>query len=132
MDLGIEAIERNPYPGLVISRPRIEALAVEVISSAANFCHVVEDDAGVIVGALSATTFPMAFYERRQAQVLQFYCKVPPWGLYLIKRFLVWARGRPAIKMIQFTLENDADPRVGRLLERLGLTAECPVYVEVR
>jgi len=128
--LGMEALNRDAYEGLVISEPKVLEMATECISSASHFCWVVEKDYKV-VGAVSAMIGPMAFYERNQATVVQFSCDEPGEGLKLIREFMRWAKARRAIKMIVFTLECKADPRIGKLLERLGLDNELPVYMKV-
>lgn len=132
MALGIEAMEKDPYEGLVMDRKKMRNMLVECISGASNFCWLVEDDEGAPQAAVTVLVHPMMFYERNQASVVQFYSRVPGWGVKLIREFLKWARGRRAIKMIVFTLEPGADPRIGRLLERLGLRQALPVYMETR
>ena len=133
--LGIEALEKNPLPNMVISRDRVLDHATVCITDAGSYCAVVEDDDGQVVGALSALTHEMMFYERRQSSVLQCYCKLKPWGLWLIKDFLRWTRSRRVIKLITFTLDS-ADPeeqeRFAHLLERVGFAPDLPVYVRYR
>lgn len=129
-DLGIEALKIDKYDKLIIDREKVVAVARECISSSNNFCWVVEKDSE-IVGAVTALVHPMAFYERSQATVVQFYCKESGQGIKLIREFLKWAKSRPAIKMVCFTLECKADPRIGKLLERLGLNNELPVYMSI-
>ena len=128
--LGIEALNLDPYENLRIDEDKVKAIATECISAPCNFCWVAEKD-GEIVGAVTAIVHPMAFYERNQASVVQFYCKDPGQGIKLIRELLSWAKGRPAIKMVCFTLECRADPRIGKLLKRLGLQNELPVYMSI-
>tara|TARA_R110002096_G_C14661910_1_gene728357 strand:+ start:43087 stop:43530 length:444 start_codon:yes stop_codon:yes gene_type:complete len=129
-NLGIEALNKDKYDKLIICKDKVLAVARECISSANNFCWVVEKDSK-IVGAVTAIVHPMAFYERNQATVVQFYCTDSGQGIKLIREFLKWAKSRPAIKMVCFTLECKADPRIGKLLERLGLENELPVYMSI-
>ena len=131
LDLGVEALERDPHEGLVISRRQMFDIARECVSSASNFAWVVEKE-GVLVGAVLALSQPMSFYERNMATVVQFYCKEPGYGIKLLREFLSWARSRRAIKMIVVCLEHRADPRIGDMLVRLGLEKEMPVYMEIR
>ncbi len=131
VSLGIEALETDPYENLVISREKVEAMALELVTGAGNVSFVAEKD-GEVVAAVSALVHEMAFYERKQASVVQFYTREPGAGLPLIREFLKWARSRRIIKMIVFTLEVQADPRIGKLLKRLGLSNELPVYMELR
>ena len=128
--LGLEALENDPYEGLLIDPARVRAVAMEGITAPSNFCWVCEED-GEIVGAVTAIVTDMLFYERKQANVVQFYCKAPGEGAKLLRELMSWARGRPVIKAVLFTLEHRADPRIGKLLTRLGLEVELPVYMEV-
>ncbi len=129
--LGLKALEAGAYPGLVISTEKVRSVALDCISSPKNFAWVAEED-GEVVAAVSAIVHDMMFHERKQASVVQFYTRKPNAGLPLIREFLKWARGRRVIKAICFTLECDADPRIGKMLERLGLKKELPVYMEAR
>lgn len=128
--LGLEALNLEPYENLRICEEKVNAVAIECVSASCNFCWVAEND-GEVLGAVSALVHPMAFYERNQATVIQFYCKDPGQGIKLIRELLKWAKSRPAIKMVCFTLECKADPRIGKLLKRLGLQNELPVYMSV-
>ena len=129
--LGIEALNIDPYEQLRICEDKVKQLATECISAPCNFCWVAEKD-GEIVGAVSALVHPMAFYERSQASVIQFYCTSPGLGIKLIRELLSWVATRPAIKMVCFTLECRADPRIGKLLKRLGLQNELPIYMSMK
>jgi len=127
----MEALELYEYPNMVVDKGKVHGIAVECVSAACNFAFVVEDD-GKITGALCALVHPMMFYERSQASVVQFFCKTPGYGVKLLREFLTWARCRSVIKMICFTLEARMDARVGKLLTRLGLKEELPVYIEFK
>lgn len=129
--LGMAELEREAYSSLRISPRKVREMAVECISSSNNFAYVAEKD-GVVVGAVCALVHPMMFYERSQATVLQFFCDDPGQGIKLLRTFLSWVEGRPVIKMVVFTLEPNADPRIGKLLTRLGLTCELPIYMKLR
>lgn len=129
--LGMEGLELYQYPNMRVDRSKVHNIALECISAPCNFAWVVEDD-GEITGAICALVHSMLFYERSQASVVQFFCKTPGYGVKLIKEFLTWARSRPVIKMICFTLDARMDVRIGRLLTRLGLKEELPVYIEFK
>ena len=129
--LGLEALRNDPYEGLVISEQRCREVARNAISSPSDFCWVCEADDGEIVGSVMAIVTPIMFYERKQATVVQFYCKAPGYGVKLLRQLLAWCRGRRIIRMVVFTLEVRADPRIGKLLRRLGLTSELPVYMKI-
>lgn len=129
--LGIEALEKDAFPSMVIAPDKVEAMALECVSSASNFAWVAEEN-GKVVAAVSALVHELMFYERKQASVVQFYTTYPGAGIKLIREFLRWARSRRVIKMICFTLEVDADPRIGKMMKRLGLKEELPVWMELR
>jgi len=129
--MGLEALERDKYDKLLICKDKVEAMALDCVSAATNFCWVAEKD-GELVGSVAAIVHPMAFYERSQASVVQFYCTDPGSGVKLIRELLKWVASRPVVKMVCFTLECKADPRIGKLLRRLGLTNELPVYMSIK
>ena len=131
MKLGLDALESDAYENLVISRTKVYSLATECVSSSSNFAWVAEKD-GEIVGAVCALAHTMLFYERSQASVVQFYCKSPGDGIKLLRELMKWFNSRPVLKMICFTLEVKADPRIGKLLNRLGLDEELPVYMKIK
>lgn len=131
VEIAIEALSIDPYPELVISRERVTTMVTECISSAAHFAWVSEID-GEIVGGLGALVTPMIFHERNQASVLLWYCRRPGDGAALMRQFMRWCAGRPLIKQIQYTGERGADPRVGRLAIKCGLTEQLPLYLKNR
>ena len=53
-------------------------------------------------------------------------------GGFLIRRLVKWFRERPILKLCVFTLESGADPKIGKLLVKLGLKRELPNYVGVK
>lgn len=128
--LGLEALEKDAYEGLRISKERVREATVEIISGQQHFLWVGDRD-GEIVASVAAFVGPMSFYERNQASIVQFYSKVPGVGIKLLRECLRWCRGRRAIKSIVFTLEHNADPRIGKMLTRMGLTEILPIYMEV-
>ncbi len=128
--LGLASLEKDAYENLLISPDRVMAIAQECVSATCNFSWVAEKD-GEIVGAVCAIVTDMLFYERKQASVIQFFCEEPGDEVKLLREFMKWCESRPAIKMVCFTLEYNADPRIGLLLKRLGLTQELPVYLKM-
>jgi len=127
--LGIEALQKNGYEELVIDAQKVYNVAQEVITGAGNFCLVAVRH-GKIVGAVSALIQEQLFYQRKVANVVQFYCTEPGLGVKLIREFLRWVESRPAIKSVMFCLEVHADPRVATLLRRLGMRNEFPVMAK--
>ena len=132
VELGIESLEVNdPYEELRIDKDKIRAMAKEVVSSASNFSWVSEKE-GKVVGAVCGLSHDIMFYERKQLSVLLFYCREPGDGGLLIRRLVKWFHTRPILKMLVFTLERGADPKIGQFLGKLGLDRELPVYVKVK
>jgi hypothetical protein len=130
VELGLEAMNKDAYTNLVISQEGVETMVRECVSAAKHFCWVAQVD-GAIGGALTAMVSPLILYERNYANVLMWYCKIPGDGAALMRQFLQWVRSRPSIKMIQYTGERNADPRVGKLAARLGLNHQLPLYINM-
>ena len=130
--LGVEALNIDPYPELVPNKHRVYLYARECISAGAHFAWVSENAAGEVKGYLCALVTQNHFYDRNQATVIGWYCKETGDGIRLMQEFLRWARGRRGIKVIQYTGEKNMDPRIGRVLQRLGLNIQLPTFIEVR
>jgi len=128
--LGKQALREDPIPNTVISTAKLQATAWECVHSTTNYSWVAEVD-GEVVAAVCALLQPQQVYERMQATVVQFYTTVPGWGEKLIRHFLEWAE-KPGIKAVVFMLEGNADPRIIKLLERMGFTEKMPVLVKWR
>ena len=130
VDLGVEALKTDPYPELEISLVKVYSGITELVSSAKHFTYVAEKD-GIVVGAVCAYVHPIMCYEKSQASVVQYYCMEPGAGIKLIREFMRWVKGRPVIKMVCFTLEMNSDPRIGNMLNKMGLNNELPVYLKI-
>ena len=128
-NLGYEAMMRDPYD-LDVSYPKLVEVATECIEDEDNFCWVVEES-GVITGAVSGVLDEMLFYEGLQLSIVQYYCTTKGEGVNLIRKCIKWAKTKDNIKMICFTVEYKADPRISSLLERLGLTQELPIHIGI-
>ena len=130
IDLAVESVTRSPLP-VVIDRPEMVATAEVCIPGNAHFVWVAEED-GVVVGCVAAQVSKGFWFQRLQASVLLFYTRKPGGGIALLREFSRWVKSRPAIKMAVFSLEHDADPRIGTLLKRLGFGLQNPQYTYVR
>lgn len=126
MQLGIEALSDSR---LVVDADKLRAVATRCIDS--GFAWVAERS-GRIVAAVCALVHEMTFYYGNQASVVQFYTTVPGEGITLMRRFVQWAKARNDVRMYCFSLEADADPRLSKLMERLGLSSRAPVYLEIK
>jgi hypothetical protein len=131
VELGIESLRNDAYDNLIIDREKVKDVAIECVSSASHFAWVSEID-GKVVGAVLAMAFPMQFYERKQCSVVMFYCRVPRSGGFLIRKLLRWYKSRPMLKMLEFTLERNMDPKIARFLEKLGIEPELPVHTHFK
>ncbi len=129
--LGIEAMNKDPYEGLVIDEEKITEVGRSCISCPSDFAYVSELD-GKIVASVIAQVHPMTFYKRNQATVVQFYTSVPGEGIKLLRELMRWWKSRRGIKSVVFTLECGADPRINILLNRLGFQSEMPVMMAIK
>ena len=130
--LGMQALKEDAYETLIIDEDKVRRVATLCVSGAGNYAWVAEDGEGKVIAAVSVMVNDMLFYERKQASVVQFYSRGKNGeGVRLIKHMLEWARSRPIIKLVTFTLEPGADPRIGTMLEKLGLDNKLPLYTEV-
>ena len=131
VDLGIEALERFPEERLLISKDKVAALASDCVQKNSNFAWVAEKD-GIVVGAVCAQVHEMVLYERSQATVVQYYCRVPGEGVNLLRRFLRWAYSRRMIKMVVFEVEIGQDPRIYKLLKWWGFKVAEETWIKIR
>ncbi len=118
VDLAVESVTREPLP-VRVDRAAMAETARTLIAGNQHFAWVAEDG-GKVVAAVGAAAQPGFWFERLQASVLMFYCRAPGAGIALLREFARWVKARPAIKMAVFSLEPNADPRVEKLLARLG------------
>lgn len=130
VELAVESVSNNPLP-LVIDREAIRDSITEIIASPQHYGVVAEVD-GKVVGAVGAHTSPGFWFKRMQCNVLMFYTRTPGAGAAMIRDFTAWVKGRPIIKMAVFCLEPNMDPRIGKMLRRLGYTHEFPSFAYVR
>ena len=128
VSLGLEALNKDPYQDLCIDKKKVIEIARNTISCASDFVWVSEVD-GEIVASVGAQVHPMLFYKRNQATVVQFYSRVPGEGRKLLRALINWWNSRPGIKSLVFTIECGADPRIIKLLRRLGLRLELPILM---
>lgn len=128
--LAVEAVTRDPLP-LKVARENMAAAARAVISDQGSFCWVAERD-GRIEACVAAEAGPGFWFHGQQASVLMFFTRRAGAGVALLREFARWVRSRPAIKLVVFALEVNADPRIGKLLRRLGFAHQSPQFIYVR
>lgn len=129
VELAVESVSKDPLP-VRIDREKIADACREALAPN-NFALVSEMD-GEVVGAFGAVCSPGFWFERQQCDVLLFYCRRSGDGVAMIREFAKWVKARPAIKLASFSLEPHMDPRVAKLLKRLGFGINFPQYVYVR
>jgi len=129
--LGIEALGRDRPKKLLISRDKVREMAYKCVIDDKNFAMVSEHE-GEVMGAVVALVHQMLFFERSQCSVVMYYCKQPGEGLEMLRQLMRWAKAKPVIKMVEFTLEREDNERVKKLLTRLGLTESLPVLLFIK
>lgn len=120
VDIAVESVSQNPLP-VRICRDSMAETAKEAIAGNQHFVWVSEIDGEVIaaVGAMSERSF---WYERQQCSVMLYYTRVPGEGVKLLREFGKWVKSRPVIKVAVIEMEPDTDPRLLKLMGRIGFS----------
>ena len=116
--LAVASVSNDPLP-LAIDRDRMAAMAAQLIGNPAHFVWVGEHD-GKVTACVGAMVSPGFWFRGLQASVLLFYASQPGEGVNLLREYARWIKSRSGIKLAIFELEPGADPRIGKLLKRLG------------
>lgn len=131
IEIGTEALAQANLPGMVASLSRIEGLAKLGVESDDHFLWVAEDEDGV-GGVLGVLVHDCLLYDRKQATIVQFECRIPGDGIKLLRECLRWWKKLPMVKMLMVSLECDGDPRIETLYERMGLHRRHPLMVATK
>lgn len=118
VDLAVESVSRDPLPVRVSISAMRETIR-EVVGKPAHFAWVAEQDGKIVASVIAQSSYGF-WFERQQCSVLLYYTRVAGAGLPLIRQFARWVKSRPVIKIAVFELEPNADPRLVRLLQRIG------------
>ena len=118
VDIAVESVSRDPLP-VKIDREAMAAMARSLIGNPAHFIWVAEHD-GQVAACVAAQVGPGFWFRGLQASVLLFYARTPSAGALLLRKFAQWCKSRSGIKLAVFELEPNVDPRIERLLNRLG------------
>ena len=129
VDIAVESVSRNPLPVRIDRQAMMDTVKAALAPN--HFCWVCEDE-DKVVAAFVACTMPGFWFERQSCSVLLYYTRKPGRGIGLIREFARWVKSRPAIKMAIFELEPDADPRLVKLLVRLGFDRQSQNMTYVR
>lgn len=126
----LQALRAERMGDIQPSMSKIKAMVAMGSSGDEHFTRIVEVD-GVVVGAFCVMVHEGIWFDGLQASLLINWVKVPGEGIKIIREFLRWAKDNPKIKLIAFSTDPDADPRLGKLLKRLGLDIVCPNYTQI-
>ena len=120
VDIAVESVSQNPLP-VRICRDSMAETAREAIAGNQHFVWVSEIDGEVVaaVGAMSERSF---WYERQQCSVMLYYTRVPGEGVKLLRELGKWVKSRPVIKVAVIEMEPDTDPRLLKLMGRIGFS----------
>jgi hypothetical protein len=120
VDIAVESVNQNPLP-VRICRESMADTAREAIAGNQHFVWVSEIDGEVVaaVGAMSERSF---WYERQQCSMMLYYTRAPGEGVKLLREFGRWVKARPVIKVAVIEMEPDADPRLIKLINRIGFS----------
>jgi|GEM_PF-3765819 len=103
-----------------------------LVSSPAHFAEVVEDDEGNIVGALMALTSDNLWATKKNCAVLYWVSKLKGTGATLLRRFKIWLKTRPAIRVAGFSPDITTTERAWVLAEKLGFKPHGGSYILYR
>ena len=120
VDLAVESVNQNPLP-VRICRESMADTAREAIAGNQHFVWVSEIEGEVVaaVGAMAERSF---WYERQQCSMMLYFTRVPGEGVKLLRQFAKWVKSRPVIKVAVIELEPETDPRLLKLLGRIGFS----------
>ena len=121
-NLGVEALERNPIGS--INRKAIRKMAGDMISSREHFVWVSEIE-GKVEGALAGYAMRFDFHIGKVCRIMQYYVRPAARGdgIKLLRKLHEWIDRQPAIRLCLASIEIGLDPRIQRLMERLGYKA---------
>lgn len=129
VDLACESVSIDPLP-VVIDRDAMAEKA-RYCMAPQNYLRLAKRD-GEIVGAWAAEVHSSFWHERLVCSVLLHYARVPGAWAAMARDFYRWADSRKAIRVTVMELEPGADPRMVRLLKRIGFTRESTNLAYVR
>lgn len=121
VEIAVLSVSIDPFP-VNISRKAM-ADTVQACINPAHFVWVAEDD-GKVVAAVVACVQQSFWYEKMSCSVLLYFTTVKGAGLPLIREFARWVKSRSGIKVAEFTLEPNVDPRLLKVLRRIGFTRQ--------
>jgi len=130
VELAIKSVSRDPLP-LVADPDRMASMAASLIGNPAHFVWVGETD-GKVTSCVGAQVGPGFWFRGLQASVLLYFADTPSHGGMLILKFARWCKSRSGIKLAVLECEPDTDPRLERLIRRLGFGRKSNNWTYVR
>lgn len=117
------------YSELKPDGKKIRGIITMAISSAQHFCWVSERDSKV-AGALVAVSSDNLWAQRKNCIVALWTTVVVGDGRRMMKEFLKWVDTRRIIRVAGIVPDNNrTDPRVWKLMERLGFRKHGGAYL---
>lgn len=116
--LAVESVSRDALP-VKTDTEAMQAMARQLIGNPAHFVWVGET-AGEVTACVAAIVQPGFWFRGLQASMLLYYARPPGSVALLMRRYAQWVKGRNGIKLAVIELEPGIDPRMERLLGRLG------------
>jgi hypothetical protein len=121
--------ETRTYLELKPDAKKIRKGIVMAISSAKHFCWVSENGAG-LKGALIGLSSENLWAQRQNCIVALWKSEIVGDGRRLMKEFLKWVDTRRIIRVAGIVPDNnETDPRVWKLMERLGFRRYGGAYL---
>lgn len=111
-----------------ISLPRIAAQAQRLVSDSSSLVLINERTDQQIDGAIVVAVNDAIWFERKVGCILLWHAQTPGTGYSMLWRAVRWCSERPAIKAVGFSEDFCGGERIGKLLERVGLTARGSVF----
>lgn len=127
---GIAAPELEKYPELKPDLKKIRKLNTLAISSAKHFSWVSVNERDEVCGALVAVSSENLWAQRQNCIVALWKSEIVGDGRRLMKEFLKWVNTRRIIRAAGIVPDNNqTDPRVWKLMERLGFRRYGGAYL---
>lgn len=127
--IGIASFEALRYEKLHADADKIRRLIIMAISSAKHFCWVSENEndiKGVIVGVTSRNLWA----QRQNCLVTLWTSEIVGDGVKMMRKFIEWVKSRRIIRVAGIVPDNnEIDPRVWSLVERIGFEKQGGTYL---
>ena len=128
--IAIGEAEARVYDRLKPDFKKIRKIGIMAISSANHFCWVSEDRPGNVTGALVAVSSDNLWAQRQNCIVTLWKSMVVGDGRRMMREFLKWVDTRRIIRVAGIVPDNNqTDPRVWNLMERLGFRRYGGAYL---